>query len=381
MPKRLSKRSILLLDHLPRNGGPPRPDEIEFSLFGPGYGECAVIHVGEGEWVVVDSCVSDPRAQPVALDYLEGIGVSPEASVKLVVATHWHDDHIRGLAKLVAACKSAEFACTAALGQEDFRTLAELTRTDLMMESSGIDEFRSILDELFMRSQEPMWTLGGRTLYQRATNPSVEILALTPSDRAFRESVSEIARLLPSENEPKRRVWPAGPNHGSVVLSIRVGSAVLLLGADLEEDSGGRWSALLAAHTLAAKADVFKIPHHGSSGADHPRVWNDLVKPQAVATLTPFQRGSVALPTAADRTRICNYGRRTFITATPERPKSRRRESAVEKTIREVVGELKPANGPMGHVRVRHDLGEADSDWSVSSFGQAFELCARLNVA
>ena len=35
----------------------PATNEVEISLFGPGYGECIVIHVGENEWVIVDSCI------------------------------------------------------------------------------------------------------------------------------------------------------------------------------------------------------------------------------------------------------------------------------------------------------------------------------------
>ncbi len=377
MPERSSTGSAPPLGGAQPSSLPPAPDELEVSLFGPGYGECVVLHIGGGEWVVVDSCVSGPRARSVALDYLQSLGVSPELGVKLIVATHWHDDHIRGLAEVVRLSPNAGFACTAALGKEDFITLAELTRTDLMMESSGIDEFRTILEELSARPQTPMWTLGGKMLYERTASIGANILALTPSDRAFQDSVSEIARLLPSESEPKRRVWPSGPNHGSVVLMVTVGRAVVLLGADLEEASGGHWSALLASPTKpSVKANVFKIPHHGSPGADHPGVWSDLVEADAIAAVAPFDLGHVTLPGAADRTRICGYGRRTFITAAPVRPRSRRRESAVERTIKDVVGELTLANRPLGQVRVRRSLANVGAPWSIQTFGQAYELCA-----
>ena len=35
----------------------PSAREIEVSLFGPGYGECVLVHLGEGQWMIVDSCV------------------------------------------------------------------------------------------------------------------------------------------------------------------------------------------------------------------------------------------------------------------------------------------------------------------------------------
>ena len=52
--------------------------------------------------------------------YLESIGLNPGQVVNLIVATHWHDDHIRGLARLVSECKEATFSCAAALCREDF---------------------------------------------------------------------------------------------------------------------------------------------------------------------------------------------------------------------------------------------------------------------
>ena len=41
---------------------PPRTDELEVSLFGPGVGECVIVHLGAGEWMVVDSCL-DPATR------------------------------------------------------------------------------------------------------------------------------------------------------------------------------------------------------------------------------------------------------------------------------------------------------------------------------
>lgn len=98
---------------------PPQPHEIEISLFGPGYGECIVAHLGAGEWMIVDSCI-DKSARPAALEYLRTIGVNASQHVKWVLATHWHDDHIRGLSDIVSECESAEFACSMALRNKEF---------------------------------------------------------------------------------------------------------------------------------------------------------------------------------------------------------------------------------------------------------------------
>ena len=83
---------------------PPAADQVELTLFGPGFGECAVLHLGADHWIVVDSCQSSQNSSPIALDYLRSLNKDPALCVGLIVATHWHDDHIRGLNELVQAC-------------------------------------------------------------------------------------------------------------------------------------------------------------------------------------------------------------------------------------------------------------------------------------
>jgi glyoxylase-like metal-dependent hydrolase (beta-lactamase superfamily II) len=90
-------------------GNPPQDDELEISIFGLGYGESILIHLGRQEWMIVDSCIDHASKQPSSLKYLHSIGVDPSESVKLIVATHWHDDHIRGLATIVDTCKVAQY--------------------------------------------------------------------------------------------------------------------------------------------------------------------------------------------------------------------------------------------------------------------------------
>ena len=89
-------------------GPPPGEGDFELTLLGPGYGESLVLHVGGGIWVLVDSC-HNAAGSPQALQYLENIGINPSEVVDLIVATHWHDDHIRGIAKLVETCKKSDF--------------------------------------------------------------------------------------------------------------------------------------------------------------------------------------------------------------------------------------------------------------------------------
>jgi hypothetical protein len=49
-------------------------------LIGPGYGESIIVHLGDGEWMIVDSCVQrldQGNPQSAAVAYLREIGVDP----------------------------------------------------------------------------------------------------------------------------------------------------------------------------------------------------------------------------------------------------------------------------------------------------------------
>jgi len=98
----------------------PECDQIEVSIFGPGRGESCVVHLGAGEWIVVDSCVSRAQAENPVLGYLERIGVDVAKAVKLLVATHAHDDHIAGIAEIFRAARSAFFVMPVAMTPEEF---------------------------------------------------------------------------------------------------------------------------------------------------------------------------------------------------------------------------------------------------------------------
>ena len=108
---------------------PPRADEFEVSVFGPGIGECVVLHIGENRWLIADSCLED--GDPVALRYLKQIGVDPE-QIEHVVVTHWHSDHIRGIAKIYERAPNADLHCSSALNATEFKRLVKAGRAPLV---------------------------------------------------------------------------------------------------------------------------------------------------------------------------------------------------------------------------------------------------------
>jgi hypothetical protein len=232
----------------------PASHEIEVSLFGPGYGECVLVHLGLGEWLVVDSCVNQYAGGTPAIDYLRTMGVDIAHAVVMVTASHWHDDHIRGLSEIVDECKSAEFAMSLALQPKEFVQLVQAAGRDPMVTSSGVDEYFRILQTLVARKTAdaqtiaPTWAVTDRRLWQRINGePDAEIWSLAPSNESVAQSLQSFGVLLTEQQGTKKAVRPIRPNLATTVLWVRVGSCHVLLGGDLEETSspGTGWTAIV----------------------------------------------------------------------------------------------------------------------------------------
>lgn len=352
------------------NGGrcPPGRDELEFTLIGPGYGESVILHVGNGSWILVDSCI-DAKQEPCALTYLNAIGVDPARGVCMVVATHWHDDHIRGMARLVEACSSAKFCCASALCDDEFlAVVGALENRPLASASSGARE----LHRVFSRLEDTgcIFASANRKVFSRG---DCNVWSLSPSDRAFKTFLKSIGDLLPAKGQTKRRSRGVFPNKAAVALWIQVADTAMLLGSDVGKSD---WREIAnSAERPQEKASVLKIPHHGSANAHEPLVWKNMLIASPFAALTPWRRGGRALPNRSDIARLVSCTQRAYATSRNRMPAAlgRRRDKAVERTIRESGIRLRKAGTPDGMIRLRRPR-DPERDWEVELFGSAYRL-------
>lgn len=291
----------------------PAHDEVELSAFGPGYGECILVHLGNGDWMIVDSCVGTNGQAPV-LEYLTRLGVDAAEDVKLVVATHWHDDHVRGIAEILSACRAAAFACSAVLNSRDLiegiGSLRSKGRLEARHTTSGIEEMQRILDLLEPDTGRPapMWTSENSTLMETKGRLGYRVHALAPSNRVLSDAYEAISDLL---LDGERRVREPSRNHGAVVLWVQVGDIALLLGSDLQETSHAQtgWTGVLGCRSRpAGQAEVFKVPHHGSENGHQQKVWDQMLVDSPQAVVCPWSLAGRHLPSEADVERLCGLG-------------------------------------------------------------------------
>lgn len=351
----------------------PAPDQIEVTLIGPGYGECAVVHIGSGKWVVIDSCLDSSSSQPAALSYLESLGLQPEDAIALIVATHWHDDHIRGMADLLARCPNSEFCSSAAWGREEFMAMVSAYNKRLFSEAtSGVREVHEVFEILRQRGRTPIAAVSDRPVYFLPSAASghgheCRVTTLSPSDAQIAKFHYEISALIPEIKKTKQRCTPQGPNHIAVVTWIEAGPVAVLLGSDLEEtgDPETGWSVIVSsAKRPKGKATIFKVAHHGSANGHNHDVWGQMLHPAPFAVLTPNNRGK-KLPQDSDVQRITELTDQAYSTARLMPLRARRRSQAVEKTLREANISVVQAEPPTGLVRLRNGGSSAFGDWKV----------------
>lgn len=359
----------MLISSNPIQPAPPTPDEIEISLFGPGFGECCVIHLGENEWLIIDSCRNQSTKQPTSLSYLQKLGVDPAQAVKVFVISHWHCDHIRGASEVANKCENSQICFSHALVKDEFLTLIDIysgleqpVLTD--RQTSGTKEISSVIKTIRERCEKSRGdspynlVSADKRIYQKKyLNHSVEVWALSPSSESIVNCLTEISKCISdAEKSGVRKVIPAPTqNHNAVVLLINInGDSKILLGSDLEETGNPRtgWSAIVQSQGRPqGKSQIFKIPHHGSANAHSHDVWDKMLDSDTIGLLTSKVGGS-AIPKNTDIRRLKTYTSNLFSTSVPI-TKKEKYSSSVEKTIKGVMKKRRPLYGDMGHIQLR----------------------------
>jgi hypothetical protein len=347
----------------------PALDELEVSVFGPGFGECVVVHLGQGDWMVVDSCLNNTRAQPIALEYLNSLGVDIATQVRLVVLTHWHDDHIRGSAKVFSEALSARFACSAALRNREFLSiLAASEQVRPVARDGSISEFESILEELHRRNKRGVrrsqggpdfWAQDGLPLFQSIGTGSATVTALSPSSQTMTDAAARFGKLIPKVSSQIKRFPRSTPNDQSVALLVQSPACSILLGADLETvgDPQRGWQAIVDSPSRPqVMCDAIKVAHHGSENGDHDDIWSTLMHPDPPAFVTPYASGKKPLPSEDDIQRLKSRTRQLYCTTWPPTRRPPRRNSSVQRTLREMALSHRSVSKRVGQIRLRASM-------------------------
>lgn len=354
--------------------------EIHLLGSGGGYGESIIINLGNDDWVIIDSCINPSNSEVLPLTFLERRDIEPH-HVKLIVCTHWHDDHIAGISKLLEIYSNAIFSFARASDLKKFLQFVSLDyqKLNTSTSNSSTNEFNKCLEILRNSKRQPKLANSDRLLYSaKEENDNYEVWALSPSDKSSNLFDVEISRLITEFGSPHKKLPKISANDRSIVILLKLNSEVVLLGADLEvkKDNDTGWNDIVFnSHIVKAsnKARYFKIPHHGSENGFHTLIWNDLLESEPVGTLTPWNRNA-KLPKQEMVDKYRAITKSLYITSpilVSKKPKKRDRKT--EKTIREFNSSIRELKFQFGVVssKLNH---QSSREWESSIDGTAQQL-------
>jgi hypothetical protein len=303
----------------------------------------------------------------------------------MVVATHWHDDHIRGIARLFDQCKGAQFCCSAAMSRTEFwQYVMRMGTGSLATDGAKVGEFTRVLSILESGGRPPLRAATESTelrVWPANLLPHGErclLRSFSPSDLEHQLFLQWLAATKPAQTQPKRSAVDHDHNVTSVVLHLQFSSCAILLGADMEIHNDPRrgWAAVVttALAREAKPAALNKVAHHGSINGYLQEAWASLLEAAPASVVTPYNRlpDSRKLPTHDDVQRMRTHGR-LLQTSPHAGTRIMTRDPAVARGLRESNIELRDLKGELGLVRFRRRLGTSSTPWASELHGAAFE--------
>ncbi|QDW20360.1 MBL fold metallo-hydrolase [Flavobacterium sp. KBS0721] len=361
----------------------PHNDEVEITIIGTGggYGESIIIKLAKSSWIVVDCCINPNTREPLPLEYLKSIGVDYANDVVKVICTHWHDDHIRGISKLLEACEKAQFSPTRINDTKKFMAFVDI---DEKIHAEGgvrsTKEFKECT-EILKKRKIPANRLNSNMVVYKESYLGVEfeLFALSPSDFVIEQFDHELSNIIKRVFERKLSVINETPNDKCVVLLLKFRNQRVLLGADLEvgDNPNQGWTDILdnSLVTDGVKAQLFKIPHHGSENGYHERIFKELVATESTLKLTPWNLNE-KLPTGEMIDCYQGHSKEIYITSpiiSSKRPKAKKREREIERIIESFNKTLAEVKYDEGVIRSRINYIKCEG-WDTKIFKSAFKI-------
>ncbi len=266
-------------------------------VFGSGRGESILIRLPEGQWGLVDhyaSSPNDPASSPVR-DYLDSQGVE---QLEFVCLTHPHDDHYRGLIKILERFVPRHLWLFPALDPRTAKRLEEyigLVEHDSCDHQGDADELAQILNWCNQRKKRGknrcrIKFVGlGKDLYPSPERPNavVKIRGMGPPDPLISSYTNDLLACFRADGTLRQKLPHRCHNRISAALVVDWNRTRILLGGDVERDG---WSYILeeCPERLRSCAAV-KVSHHGSKHGYCDSLWSRMGdKISTIAILTPF---------------------------------------------------------------------------------------------
>jgi len=357
----------------------------EINLIGTGgrYGESLLVHLGNNEWIVVDSCINPRTNKILPLELIIEKSIKPE-QIKYVICTHWHDDHIKGISKIFEYATDADFVFARANDPKKFFQMlgCDYKKINYYTSNSSTLEFHECIGLLEERNRQPIYAFVDRVIHNTSyLDLPVEIYSLSPSDYSSLKFDEQLSYLMNEFLQSNKKIPYVNPNHRSVALLLKLGQHDVILGSDLQmikDDNRLGWGHIISSSRTFRGIDTpnyFKIPHHGSENGFIPDLWDNTLSKNATSSMTPWKVGKYELPPQRMVDLYKSYTNDLYITSTPKQSnKPKKRPSKIRKDINQFKANISELRFNYGVVESRIDITNKNSEWTTQIYGTAFKI-------
>ncbi|HEX5751290.1 MAG TPA: MBL fold metallo-hydrolase [Archangium sp.] len=277
------------------------PQSLSVVVFGPGHGEAIVVVLPDGTVGVVDGCREPTVLDPVR-EFLEELSREPGRQgqplrLGFVCMTHPHEDHYRGLGRLLEAFRGRVERVwrTPDVGDRYVRSWLQFlkhTQKDrrLTPEPDDVEGLARIMAEMRLATQEhgaKFLQLQHRMQLMEGVMEGhpIRILGCGPASRDLDTAQITLLGVLKGLKRG-RKPGHFDPNAASGALLIEWGQARVLLAGDLLCRKGSFQGWEEVCDDIPGPVQVIKAAHHASLGAHHDALWTRLQP--TLAIVTPF---------------------------------------------------------------------------------------------
>lgn len=274
---------------------------LEMHVIGAGQGESIVLKLPDGSWGVVDCYASklDEPAENKAYEFLSAQGVR---ELEFVCLTHPHEDHFRGMSRLLDEFHVRYFWRPSAMSGQRLKWL--LKHSCLDAKRSGADkavEDANELERIFTivrdsrRSRSfpliPKHADIGAQLYPVPVDldADLQIWSIAPSARCTDRYEDSLQKCFDSDGRLKDRLPYSRHNEISMALLVEFRNTRIVLGGDVEKNG---WTDSVQEFGLdKLSSHAVKVSHHGSATGYCDDLWRGFSKDgEPIAVLTSFRR-------------------------------------------------------------------------------------------
>lgn len=365
----------------------PLSNQAEVTVIGTGgYGETILVKLANNDWIIIDSCKVPGKKTLPSLEYLTKIGVTIETDVKLIICTHWHNDHIIGLSKILEKCLSAKLSFAKATDKDKFLRFIcfDSEKDKIVPQNSSYSEFNKCLEIIADRGETVISAIENKCLYNQflggATN--CEVYSIAPSDYTMQKFDHEIGELITEYGSPSKKIPRNSANAKSVAVFLKLGIHRVILGGDLENASDPKegWINILKNSTVIdKKSTLFKIPHHGSENGFNDEVWSKLLDQNCIGKITPWNKNN-GLPEVEMLYKYCSLSDNVYMTKSSISSKQKARDKQIEKMVERLNIKLKEVKCKLGIIQSRITLDDPSDRWAIALLDNALHVNQLLKL-